>query len=97
MTKDEIKHLGRLARIELNESELEAFSSEIDAILSYVGQIKGITADGELTKDIGPVHNVLRADEVTNEPGAHTAVLTGAFPKRSDDFLQVKKILTNND
>lgn len=93
MTKEEILHLGTLSRIKLTDTEAEKFNSEIDSILSYVGAVNDIVADKDLTKAVGPVHNVFREDEVTNEPGAYTKDIVSAFPERSGDYLKVKKIL----
>lgn len=93
MTKEEILHLGTLARIRLSEAEAEKFPQEIDSILSYVGQVNDIVSDGALRKEVGPVHNVFREDEITNEPGSYTKDIVAAFPEREDNYLQVKKIL----
>ncbi len=93
MTKEEILHLGTLSRIKLTDEEAEKLHTEIDSILEYVGQINNIVAKGNLTKKVGPVFNVFREDEVTNEPGEYTQDLVEAFPKRDGDYLKVKKIL----
>ena len=94
MTKEEILHLGTLARIKLTDEEATHFNTEIDAILDYVSTVNEIVADySALTKTVGPVHNVFRADEVTNEPGSHTKDLQAEFPDAQDGYLRVKKIL----
>lgn len=97
MTKDEVIHLSNLARITLTDTEVTAFQTEIDAILAYVGTIQGIAGAKDATPIIPPVHNVLRADEVTNEPGQHTDVLLDAAPHREGRFIAVKKILQQTD
>jgi aspartyl-tRNA(Asn)/glutamyl-tRNA(Gln) amidotransferase subunit C len=58
ISKDDIKHLADLSRIEISDGELETLSDEIDAILEYVGQVKSITAEEVSGVDIGPVKNV---------------------------------------
>lgn len=93
MTKEEILHLARLARIKMSDEEVLTMQNEIQSILEYVGQVNEIVADAELTKTAGPLRNVWRADRVTNEPGAHTADLVTAFPDRAGRYLKVKKIL----
>ena len=98
MTKEEILHLGQLSRIQLTEAEVEKFRSEIDDIITYVSTIDTIVADyKELTKKAGPVHNVFREDEVTNEPGTFTSDIVEAFPVKQGKHLQVKKILTTDE
>jgi aspartyl-tRNA(Asn)/glutamyl-tRNA(Gln) amidotransferase subunit C len=93
MTKEEIKHLGTLSRIKLAEEEVSQLSGEIDSILNYVGQVNEIVADTSVTKTVGPVHNVLREDTVTNGPGTYSDDLIKAFPEKDGRFLKVKKIL----
>ncbi len=91
MTKEEIMHLGTLARIRLSEDEVDELNTEIDSILDYVGQVNDIAATVE--KKVGPVHNVFREDEITNEPGSCTPEITEAFPEKEGPYLKVKKIL----
>ena len=93
MTKEEILHLGTLARIKLNDTEAEELNTEIESILNYVGAVNDIVADKELTKAVGPVHNVFREDEITNEPGAAADEIIEAFPEKKGRHLVVKKIL----
>ena len=96
MTKEEILHLGTLARIQLSDSEAEKLHSEIDSILDYVSTVNDIVADADLTKVVGPVFNVFREDVVTNEPGSHTAALITEFPEKEGQHLKVKKILNTD-
>lgn len=93
MTKEEILHLADLARIKINDEEVVKFQGEIESILNYVSQVNKIVADTTLEKVPGPVHNVFREDEVTNEPGSHTEKLVEAFPDRKGNLLRVQKIL----
>lgn len=95
MTKEEILHLGNLSRIKLSDPEVDKLNGEIDAILDYVGTIDEIVAAGDLTKQVGPIHNVFREDKVTNEPGSYTKDIVAAFPKSKDNYLEVEKILSN--
>jgi aspartyl-tRNA(Asn)/glutamyl-tRNA(Gln) amidotransferase subunit C len=93
ISKDDIKHLADLSRIEISDGELETLSDEIDAILEYVGQVKSITAEEVSGVDIGPVKNVFREDIDPNEPGTFKDDLIAEFPNKSGDYLKVKKIL----
>ena len=97
MTKDDVQHLASLARIKLTDAELETFATEIDAVLQYVSAINDIVADADLTKKVGPVHNVFRADAVTNEPENFTEAISNEFPDSKGRFLKVKKILNPSE
>lgn len=93
MTKEEILHLGRLSRIKMTDEEADAFKTEIDSILEYVGAVDRLVDSGDLKKVPGAVHNVLRDDAVLNEPGTYTKDIVAAFPLSRDGLLKVKKIL----
>ena len=94
MTKEDIVHLGNLARIKLSEEEVVVFNQDIEAILNYVSVVKNIAADAEsASKEVGAVFNILREDEVTNEPGTFSEILLEAMPHRDGQFMAVKKIL----
>ena len=65
ISRDEVAHLARLARLALTDSELDSFASQLDAILAHVGQIQavdvtGVEPTGNPLKDV----NVTRPDTV---------------------------------
>ena len=93
MDKAQIQHLGNLARIKLTDAEVKSLASEIGSILDYVSAIDEVVPGGSLKKQVGPVSNVFREDEVTNEPGSYTEALLEAMPEREGQYLKVKKIL----
>ena len=39
VTKEEVKHLGWLARIELSDAELERYTSQIEEIIKYLDKL----------------------------------------------------------
>lgn len=97
MTREEILHLGSLARIRMSETEADQLNTEINAILEYVSEIDALVDAAALQKQVGPVYNVFREDEVTNTPEEHTEALLEAMPERSGRFMRVQKILENKD
>ncbi|MFM2340140.1 MAG: Asp-tRNA(Asn)/Glu-tRNA(Gln) amidotransferase subunit GatC [Candidatus Parcubacteria bacterium] len=97
MTVEEIKHLGHLSRLALDDKEALAFSQEIEAILAYVGTVSAMAGDGALPKNIGVVHNVFRSDEVTVTPGSYTEALLEAAPDRAGAYIRVQKIIGQSE
>jgi len=94
MTKEEIQHLATLARIELSDTEIEKFTTEMSAILEYVGAVTDIVGDDALlAPQVGAKHNVFRKDEVTNQTDEYTAALLAEMPQTQGRFMVVKKIL----
>lgn len=94
MKKEDIAHLGTLARIELSEAELQKLEGELSSIVSYVSVISDIASDAaEMTPKLGARHNVFKADEVTNQADGYTADLLAEMPATEGRYMKVKKIL----
>jgi aspartyl-tRNA(Asn)/glutamyl-tRNA(Gln) amidotransferase subunit C len=46
ITRKEVEHVARLARLELTEVEKELFTSQLDGILAYVDKLNELNTDG---------------------------------------------------
>ena len=93
ITKEQIQHLGTLARIRLDDADVEKLESDMNDIVEYVSRIDAAVGDRALEKTVGVVYNVFREDEVTCTPGAHTDDMLAEMPERDGQYLRVKKIL----
>ena len=95
ISKEEIKKLADLARIEIPDEEVESLRGEMDAILEYVKSIQGFHPDEAKPKANAEegLRNIMREDENPTEPGTHSKELIAEFPNKDGDYLKVKKIL----
>jgi aspartyl-tRNA(Asn)/glutamyl-tRNA(Gln) amidotransferase subunit C len=91
---EDVKKLAALARLSIDEADLEKFSAEFDSVLKYVGQIESL--DIKPTGEHPPVRNVFREDGEPHEPGKYTEAIAAEFPERSGNALRVKKIITHD-
>jgi aspartyl-tRNA(Asn)/glutamyl-tRNA(Gln) amidotransferase subunit C len=100
MNKEELVHLGELARIRLDDRELSALEQELSAIVDYVGQVNAVVSTADTTAPseptVGALYNVLRPDVVTNEPGEYTETLLREMPRTDGQFMKVPKIIDTN-
>ncbi len=97
MNQEEIKHLGKLARIELSETEVETLTKEMSAILEYVSVVKDMVGEEAVIESmVGPRHNVFRKDVVTNQPDEYTETILAEMPATERRFMVVKKILNTD-
>lgn len=95
MNREEIAHLGTLARLSLTEEELVRFEAELSAIVSYVSTVTTIVADAaDSTPKIGARYNIFRSDAATNTADEYTEALLREAPERSGRYLKVKKIIS---
>jgi aspartyl-tRNA(Asn)/glutamyl-tRNA(Gln) amidotransferase subunit C len=92
ITKEEIKKLCDLSRIEIKEEEQDKLQQDIEGILSYVSQIKDAEV-ASLESAVSAEKNTFRKDEVVNEPGFYTDDLLNLAPKKEGKFFKTKKIL----
>jgi aspartyl-tRNA(Asn)/glutamyl-tRNA(Gln) amidotransferase subunit C len=60
ISRDEVAHLARLARLALTDDELDHYAAQLDAILTHVGQIQAVDVTG-----VEPTDNPLKAVNVT--------------------------------
>lgn len=92
ITRAEVSHLARLARIELTESELDEYSGQLDVILSSIAKVNEVAADDiPPTSHPLPLVNVLRPDDVRPSLSADEA-LSGA-PSAAQRRFRVPRIL----
>jgi aspartyl-tRNA(Asn)/glutamyl-tRNA(Gln) amidotransferase subunit C len=63
LTRDEVAHLARLARIALSDAELDHLAPQLDEILTAVTQVQEVAAEGiPPTSHATGVTNVYRDD-----------------------------------
>jgi aspartyl-tRNA(Asn)/glutamyl-tRNA(Gln) amidotransferase subunit C len=92
ITRAEVAHLARLARIAMTDAELDHLSAQLDVILSAVSRVGEVAAaDIPPTSHPLPLTNVLRADRPRPSLPAE-AVLAGA-PEAEDGRFRVPRIL----
>ena len=93
-TTEEVKKLAALARIRIEDAELEEFTSEFDAILAYVGQLESLQLPASSIQPPA-LRNVMRADGESHAPGMYTEKLVAQFPASENNALSVKQIISH--
>lgn len=62
--RNQVLHVARLARLELEPEEVERISNELSGVLEHVDRIAGLDLDGVAPTDhVVELKNVLRVDE----------------------------------
>lgn len=91
----EVRKVAKLARLDLSDTEVRQFSSELSSILSYIEKLDELDTDGvEPLAHCLAIHNVFR-DDVVKESLGSEAALSNA-PQRYEDYFKVPKILEDN-
>ena len=92
ITRDEVRHLADLARIELDDAELDHIAPQLSVILESIASIAEVAAgDIAPTSHALPLTNVFREDVVTPSLTPEQA-LSGA-PEADQQRFSVPRIL----
>jgi aspartyl-tRNA(Asn)/glutamyl-tRNA(Gln) amidotransferase subunit C len=92
ISKEEVEHVAKLARLAVSEEEKENFSRQLSEILTYVGKLNELdTSKIEPTSHVLDLSNVFR-DDVVRESLPAEDVLANA-PDRENDHFRVPKII----
>ena len=92
ISRDEVAHLARLARLAVTEEELDVFAGQLDVILQAVARVGEVTAaDIPPTSHSVPLTNVLREDVV--QPCLDRDAALAAAPDAAEKRFRVPRIL----
>ena len=92
ITKEDVKKVANLARLELNEDEINNHAKQLEKILEYIKQLEKIDTDNvPCTTRAIEVTNVFRKDEKKNSDCNEE--LLGLAPSREDKYFKVPKII----
>jgi aspartyl-tRNA(Asn)/glutamyl-tRNA(Gln) amidotransferase subunit C len=92
ISRDEVAHLARLARLALSDDELESFAGQLGPIIEHVSQIQAVDVTGvEATDNPLTSVNVTRPDVV--EPGLSQEEALAQAPKSVEGRFAVPRIL----
>jgi aspartyl-tRNA(Asn)/glutamyl-tRNA(Gln) amidotransferase subunit C len=92
ITPELVRHLGVLARIQLNDDEVTRLTGQLGAIVDNIAKVSEVVTDDVVaTSHPVPLANVFRPDEV-GETLSHEQVLQNA-PDAADGRFRVTAIL----
>ena len=67
LTRDEVAHVARLARLTLSDAELDLYTEQLANVLAHADDIERLDLSGVLpTAHPLPLHNVMRPDVVVS-------------------------------
>jgi aspartyl-tRNA(Asn)/glutamyl-tRNA(Gln) amidotransferase subunit C len=82
LSRDQVLHVARLARLQLTEEELERHAVELSKVVDWIDKISelGDLADVEPTSHVVALTNQLRADEPHTSLAPETALANAPDP-----------------
>ena len=92
LSRDEVRHLADLARIDLSDAELDHLAPQLNVILESVASIQGVAGDDVVpTSHPIPMTNVFRDDVVV--PGLTAEQALSGAPAVEEQRFSVPRIL----
>jgi aspartyl-tRNA(Asn)/glutamyl-tRNA(Gln) amidotransferase subunit C len=92
ISADDVRKVAELARLELPESQIATYTTQLERILDYVGHLQQVDTEGvPPTTRAVEVVNVTRPDTVETTDSREE--LLNQAPQREGDFYRVPKIL----
>jgi len=89
---DHVRHIAKLARLKLSESEALLYQKDLNSILEYVETLRELDAENvRPMSHVIPMQNVWREDK-PGKAGKPEEILSNA-PTREKDFFKVPKII----
>lgn len=94
LTKKQVQHVAKLARLGITKKEEEKFAKELSAILEYFKELQKIdTSKVEPSSHPFALKNVLREDKAEEQIIEKADRLLRAVPARKDRHVKTKPIL----
>ncbi len=92
ITRADVEHLARLARLDLSADELDHYATQLEVILQSVARVSEVAADDiPPTSHPIPMQNVYRQDVA--RPGLDRGTVAAGAPAWEDDRFRVPRIL----
>lgn len=92
VTKDEVKHIAKLAKLEFNDEEINRYTDDLNEILGYVDKLNELD-----TENVEPLShpiegsNVFREDKLRKSVDTEEALKNA--PESTSEYFRVPKVI----
>jgi aspartyl-tRNA(Asn)/glutamyl-tRNA(Gln) amidotransferase subunit C len=92
ISKDEVRHIARLARLELSDEEVEKFAAQLSQILDHAAKVRELDLEGlePLAHAVDRV-NVFREDAAKEGLSREDALANA--PEKENGFFKIPPII----
>lgn len=96
LTKDEIQHIAKLARLYMKEEQIGEYQEQLSSILEYVAKLQSLdTADIPELQHVADISNVFQEDEEHPCDEDTRKRILENFSNKQDDLLEVQAVFEN--
>ena len=92
LSKAQVEHIARLARLNLTPEEIQRYTTELTVILDHIDQLKSVDTEGvEPQNQFITAENVFREDIA--EPSLPRDKALANAPQQDGEFFLVPKVI----
>jgi aspartyl-tRNA(Asn)/glutamyl-tRNA(Gln) amidotransferase subunit C len=92
ISRDDVKHVAILARLNLSDPEIEILTRQLDSILAYVDKLNELDTSGvEPMSHVSDVSNAFRKD--MSQESFPQALAVENAPEKEGGFFKVPRIM----
>jgi len=91
ISKEEVQHIAKLARLELTENEVEKMQKDLSAILDYFNLLKKAPSPAKILQEQN-FGGQARKDEILPRDASLAEKIIAAAPDKKDDYIKVKTV-----
>lgn len=92
ISRKEVTHVARLARLKLDQKQVELFTTQLNTVLEYMEKLQEVdTSKVKPTFHVTPMHNVFREDDV--RPSLSKDEPLKNAPEKTEDCFVVPKVI----
>jgi aspartyl-tRNA(Asn)/glutamyl-tRNA(Gln) amidotransferase subunit C len=92
ITRDDVKSVAALARLEFDDDQLDRMTAELGGILEHIAKLSELQTEHiSPTSQILDLRNVLRQDNV--RPSLPTEAILANAPDREENCFRVRAVL----
>ena len=92
ITREEVAHVAKLARLDMHEDEIPQYMSHLNAILEYADKLNQLDTQNILpTAHVLPLKNVFREDKV--RPSLSRRDVLANAPEEENGMFRVPRVI----
>ncbi|MDA3861525.1 MAG: Asp-tRNA(Asn)/Glu-tRNA(Gln) amidotransferase subunit GatC [Melioribacteraceae bacterium] len=95
VTKNDIEHIAKLAKLEIKEDEIDNFTSQLNKVLDYVDKLNELDTD-----NVKPLSHPIEGENVFREDLLKESIPTKDALKNSgsktEEYFKVPKVIKSN-
>ena len=92
VSKEEVKHIAVLSKLQLTDQELEKYTSDLSNIVDFANELSNVDVDGtKPTAHILDIKNVFRKDE--EQPSYDREEILKNAPSKDAGCVSVPKVV----